>query len=65
MTIQFQGHVVKCETGSVKDERMTIHCEMSWVDSGDIMLNVPIEIAKHYRPGDPIQVTVIPLKKSE
>lgn len=66
MTIQFQGHVVKLESGGgLSHENITIHGEMEWVDSGDITLIVPKEIAKYYRPGDPIQVTVIPMKKQE
>lgn len=76
MTIQFQGHVDKIEGGMPGMENITFigqsysrsaddkQSGIPGMESGPFTVAVPKETAKHYRPGDPIQVTIIPLTLS-
>lgn len=68
MTIQFQGHVDKIAGGMPGMENITFigqtaHTSDKYpgVESGPFTIAVPKDTAKHYRPGTPIQVTIIPL----
>lgn len=61
MTIAFQGHVERIESGPLGHTAITLEGDARWMNCKPLQLLVPIDIAKAYWPGMPVQFTIYPL----